>query len=104
MAYTVEFSKRAFRNLESLPKDIQKEIRSIIDYLEEDPRPNGITNMTELDKSYRLRIGDYRIVYSVLNGKLFILILSVGDRKDVYSSKEIKVLSKILKEWLANNK
>mgnify|MGYP000987979270 CR=1 FL=1 len=104
MAYKVEFSNRAFRSFQKLPKDVQRQFKPIIDNLMDNPRPDGVTNIKELNKTYRLRVGDYRIIYSIFDDKLIILVLSIADRKDVYSTKEKKILSQILKEWLIDNK
>ena len=104
MAYTIEFSNRAFRKFQSLPRDMQEKLKPYISNLADDPRPDGTTNMKELSKTYRLRVGDYRIVYSVFDDKLVVLVLSTTDRQEVYSSKEISALSRTLKQWLSDHR
>lgn len=98
MAYTVEITKRAVKQLESLPRDVQKGLIETIDSLAADPRPVGMVKMTELKQCYRLRRGDYRIVYTVNEGRLVVLVLSVANRRDVYSSKEIEAIRKVLRQ------
>ena len=97
MSYSIEFSKRAQRNFETLPKAVQLQIQPIIFSLAQNPRPAGIKNIKELDKCYRLRHGDYRIVYTVRDKVLVVLILAVTDRKETYTRKEIAATQKELK-------
>lgn len=84
MAYTVQFKPLALRQLEKLPRDIQKKLAAKIDALRDDPFPVGCTKLTGLDDTWRIRAGDYRTVYQVHRNVLLVLVLTVGHRKDVY--------------------
>ena len=84
MRYTVEFAPRAARDFRSLERATQQRLRGKIDRLEEDPRPRGCEKLTGADDLYRIRVGDYRIVYQVRDRVLVILVVRIGHRRDVY--------------------
>jgi mRNA interferase RelE/StbE len=83
-AYTVEVAPAAERSLKSLPKTIQIQIGRRIDKLAAEPRPQGVEKLTGEDRLYRIRSGDYRILYEVYDKRLLILVVKIGDRKEVY--------------------
>jgi len=82
--YRIELAPAARRQFKKLPKDIKKKIAKAIDKLETDPYPDGVKKLTNEDDLYRVRVGDYRIVYHISNKELLILIVRVRHRKDVY--------------------
>ena len=84
MSYTVTFLPSARRELAALPKDGQRRLANRIDGLREDPRPPGAKQLQVEDRLYRLRVGDYRVIYSIENRRLVILVVRVGHRRDVY--------------------
>jgi len=84
MAYKVVLSKRAKRQMLKLPPGIDRRIEDAIDSLAEDPRPEGARKLQGVDDLYRLRVGSYRIIYQIQDKKLVVLIVKVGDRRDVY--------------------
>ncbi|MBI4590826.1 MAG: type II toxin-antitoxin system RelE/ParE family toxin [Candidatus Rokubacteria bacterium] len=84
MAYTVEFLKTAERELAALPKDAQRQIARKIDALRENPRPAGVKLLHAEKRFYRLRVGDYRVIYSIEGKRLVILVIKIGHRKDIY--------------------
>lgn len=84
MAYTIQFKPMALRKLEKLPRDIQKKLAAKIDTLRDDPFPSGGKKMAAVADAWRVRVGDYRIVYQVHQKVLLVLVLAVGNRKDVY--------------------
>jgi mRNA interferase RelE/StbE len=84
VAYTVQFKPLALRQLEKLPRDIQKKLSVKIDALRDDPFPSGSKKMAAIPDTWRVRVGDYRIVYQVHQKILLVLVLTVGHRKDVY--------------------
>lgn len=83
MPYTVELSNRAKRELAALSTDLQTRIVTALRKLEENPRPSGIEKLTGTD-AYRLRVGDYRILYEVHDQILLVLVVKIGHRRDVY--------------------
>jgi mRNA interferase RelE/StbE len=85
--YTLEFSPIAARALERLPKNVVSRIRKATDALATDPRPYGCKKLTGQGDKYRLCVGDYRIVYSVEDEELIILVIDLGHRRDIYRSR-----------------
>lgn len=86
MPYQVELSNRALRDLKGLDKPIQKRVAAAIDALASDPRPPGCQKMEGLEKAFRVRVGDFRIIYQVHDRILRVLVLKVGHRREVYRS------------------
>lgn len=86
MSYAVQISPAAERSIRKLEHQIQRRILKKIETLKFNPRPNGIEKLDghEGEPIYRVRVGDYRIIYEIHDQKLIVLVLNVGDRKDVY--------------------
>ncbi|MBF0331144.1 MAG: type II toxin-antitoxin system RelE/ParE family toxin [Candidatus Omnitrophica bacterium] len=81
--YKVEIKRSAVKEIESLPR---KEILIILDrirLLADDPRPRDVRKLSG-DEKYRIRCGDYRILYLIEDDVLIIYVVKVGHRKDVY--------------------
>ncbi len=87
MSYRIELSKRAERVLENLPARVQSRLIQGIDGLADDPRPRGVEKLRGEQNAYRIRVGDYRILYEVHDQVLLILILRAGHRREVYRRK-----------------
>lgn len=89
--YTIDFAPRTEQQLNLIPKDIRKLIFERIDKLKTNPRPEGAEPLQGAEKGlFRIRQGDYRIVYSIQNKKLFILIVRIAHRREVYKKKHSK--------------
>jgi mRNA interferase RelE/StbE len=84
MKYKIEFSPTAESQFKKLPKEVQARLKHRIDSMAENPFPRGIKTLSAEENFYRLRIGDYRIIYQVQGKALLILILKLGHRKNVY--------------------
>ena len=82
--YSIEIKKPAQKALLSLPAPIVKQISKLIDSLRDNPLPNGCKKLSGTDNAYRVRVGDYRIVYTIIKNRLIIEIIKIGHRKDVY--------------------
>ncbi len=82
--HEVEISRTAEKRLRKLPRDVQERIVRRMLLLAEDPFPQGAKKLTGYDDVYRVRVGRYRILYSVSRRRLVIIILKVGQRKDIY--------------------
>lgn len=82
--YRVSIKRSAVKEIEAIPqkKERQRIIRRI-GQLADDPRPAGSKKLSGLDK-YRIRQGTYRIVYSITDEELIVMVVKVGHRKDVY--------------------
>ena len=81
--YEVEFKQSAIKSLGKLPKKIQRRIQGVIAVLETNPLPPSAVKMKGRD-AYRIRVSDYRIIYSVENNKLLIIVVAIGHRREVY--------------------
>lgn len=87
--YAVSFLPAALRDFKELAKRAAKRdlvsIKASIDALATDPRPAGAIAMQgEFSDLYRIRWGDYRVIYRVKNAELVVLVVALGDRGDVY--------------------
>ena len=80
----MEFTTKAKESLSKLPKNVQAKLADQITSLADDPRPVGARKIKGQDDCYRIRQGDYRIVYAVLDDQLFVIIVRAGHRKEVY--------------------
>ena len=84
MKYRIEFSPTAESQFKKLPKEVQIRLKHRIDILAENPFSRGVKKLSAQENFYRLRIGDYRIIFQVQGKALLILILKLGHRKNVY--------------------
>ena len=81
--YKVLLKKSAAKELEKVPeKDRKKVIKNIRD-LSLDPRPQGVKKLSGQEK-YRIRQGNYRILYQIVDEELIIYVVGVGHRKDIF--------------------
>lgn len=81
--YSVELSPAAARDIRKLPRQQQAAIVARLDDLASDPRPAGSKKLKGHDL-HRIRLGDYRIVYTIEDARLRVLVIRVGHRSDVY--------------------
>lgn len=63
---------------------MRRRIKQRIDSLAQNPYPSGIKKLEGEDELYRLRVGDYRILYQVKGKILLVLIVGIGHRRDIY--------------------
>lgn len=86
MLYTVVFKKTAFKELKSLPKNIQQKILDAVQLLAVNPYTEllQIKKMKGAESLYRVRIQDYRMIYVIENKIIKVTIIKIGHRKDVY--------------------
>ena len=83
--YTVTILPAALRVLRSLPRNVRTRIRDEIDSLAENPRPHGVKSLQGSQKGYlRVRVGDYRIIYRIEDDRLFVVVVAIGHRREVY--------------------
>lgn len=83
-SYTIEWKESALKELRSLPKSMILRIVPVVDALADNPFPPGVVKLTGSDRTYRVRAGDYRVVYTVESPILRIEIVRVRHRRDVY--------------------
>ena len=82
--YEVRLARRAARALSALQRREQQRIRAALDLLARNPRPPNCIAMKGEDSVYRVRVGDYRIVYEVLDNVLLVHVVRIGHRREVY--------------------
>jgi len=82
--HRIEVSPAAARQLKKIDRRILPQIVEKIDSLADEPRPRGCEKLSGHDDLYRVRVGDYRIVYGVEDRLVLVVILKVGNRADVY--------------------
>ncbi len=86
MNYEVKLSPRAQRELNSFWGDTDLRLKSAVDKLANNPRPPGCRKMAGRANEWRIPAGVYRIVYTIDDSALQVLIRRVGHRRDVYDS------------------
>ncbi|BBC22678.1 type II toxin-antitoxin system RelE family toxin [Pseudanabaena sp. ABRG5-3] len=84
MSYRIVIPKPAQKQLDNITKIERDRLIVTLRSLADDPRPNGVKKLKGYDNIYRVRIGDYRIIYEIKDRELIVLLLSVSHRKDAY--------------------
>ena len=84
MEYRVLILPKAQRQIKSLPVQTRRKVSDAIDSLEKNPRPSGVKKLKGAEELYRLRVGDYRIIYAIQDDELLVIVVNAGHRKDVY--------------------
>lgn len=83
-SYRIEFTTAAAKELRKLDPGIRRRILSGIAELEQDPRPAGCKKLTGESTAWRIRVGDYRILYEVVDNLLVVTVIRVAHRREVY--------------------
>ena len=84
MAYKITLKASAQKELEKIQKAARVKLITAISELAENPRPVGCKKLVNFDNHYRIRVGEYRCIYKILDNELIIEVIKVGHRKDVY--------------------
>jgi mRNA interferase RelE/StbE len=84
VSYHVEWKDSASKELKRLDRSVIPRIVAAVDDLAQNPFPQGCRKLRGGGESYRIRVGDYRVVYKVAERRLVIEIVRVRHRKDVY--------------------
>jgi mRNA interferase RelE/StbE len=84
VTYRIIIPRLVQKQLDDLPKKQRERLISAIRLLVDEPRPSGVKKLKGYDKTYRIRVGDYRIIYKIEDQEKLILILSSIHRKDAY--------------------
>ena len=83
MRYSVDILRSAQKQLKKVNRQEQSRIISAIESLADNPRPEGCRKLSGRP-AWRIRIGAYRVIYEVNDTELFILVVTIGHRRDVY--------------------
>lgn len=82
--YTVSFTRAALKELNKLEQPLRRRILAAITLLEENPRPDGVKKLAGDENAWRIRIGDYRVLYEIHDGNLLVVIFRAAHRREVY--------------------
>ncbi|MEA5597156.1 type II toxin-antitoxin system RelE/ParE family toxin [Rivularia sp. UHCC 0363] len=87
MSYEIQISKSASKQIKKLSLELQERIQDRIDNLAIEPRPDGVKKLKDRENGYRIRVGDYRILYDIFDAVLLISVVEVGHRSNIYKDK-----------------
>jgi len=82
--YKILFSSTAEKSLKKIPKKDLVRILDVIQALSSNPYPDGCRKLSGEVRAFRVRFGQYRIIYEIENKKLIVLVLKIGHRRDIY--------------------
>lgn len=82
--YRIEWKQSARKELRKLAKTAIPKVIEAVTVLAEDPHPIGSKKLRGSERMYRIRVGDYRVVYSIFSDELIIEVVRVSHRKDIY--------------------
>lgn len=84
--HQLKFEKRYLKDLEAIPPNARQPIKDKVSKLADNPRPDGCVKLKGERKLplYRIRIGDYRVIYAIQDQQLIVLVIQVGHRKGIY--------------------
>jgi mRNA interferase RelE/StbE len=83
MSYSISLLRRAQKELAKLPKPVYVNVRDTLQVLAENPRPAGCKKLQNRE-GWRIRVGDYRVIYDINDNEKTVLIVIIGHRWDVY--------------------
>jgi mRNA interferase RelE/StbE len=81
--YELRFKASVAKDLRGLPKDDVRRILERVEALCDDPRPSGSEKLSAQER-YRVRQGNYRILYEILDAEVVVLVVKIGHRREVY--------------------
>lgn len=84
MTYSVEFTAAAARQVRKLPRPARDRVLDAIDGLADSPRPRGAKKLVGEQTAWRIRIGDYRVIYDVFDAELTVSVVRAAHRREVY--------------------
>lgn len=84
MSYSVLISSAAKRAITKLPVVVRTRVDKAILSLSDNPRPRGCTKLAGTSNGWRIRVGDWRILYTIEDDRLIVLVVDVGHRGEVY--------------------
>ncbi|MFJ4267313.1 type II toxin-antitoxin system RelE/ParE family toxin [Paenarthrobacter nicotinovorans] len=82
--YRVEFSTAAAKQIRKLEPPVRRKVLLAIVELETNPRPDGVKKLSAESNAWRIRIGDYRVLYEIHDDELVVIIFRAAHRREVY--------------------
>lgn len=83
-SYRIEWRNSTRRDLRRIAREHVSRIVAAVEDLAYEPRPTGCTKLSGSERAYRIRVGDYRIIYEIFDDAVFVEIVRVAHRRDVY--------------------
>jgi len=84
LTYRIELAPSAARQLKKFTPDVRRRIQAVLELLAEDPRPPAATQLVGGAGEWRVRTGDYRVIYEIHDRQVLVLVLRMGHRYEVY--------------------
>lgn len=84
MSYRIEIDTGAARQIRKLPREVQASVARTIDGLSENPRHHKVEHLSGAKNLYRVRTGNYRVVFTIRDDVLIVLVVAAGHRKEIY--------------------
>ena len=87
MKYRVEFTTAAARQVRKLPRPARDRVLDVIESLAEDPRPRTARKLVGESGAWRVRVGEYRVIYDIMDVALTVTVVRAGHRREVYGDR-----------------
>jgi len=84
VTYQISISREAAKTFRKLHPQVARRIKAAILSLADEPRPSGCVQLVGGEGELRIRVGDYRVVYEIIDDELVVLVLRVAHRREVY--------------------
>lgn len=84
MSYRIDIAAPAQRQLRKLDPRARRRVQAAIELLSEEPRPPAAKMLVNSDGAWRVRVGDYRVIYDIEDDRLVVLVLAAGHRREIY--------------------
>ncbi|MGJ8634068.1 MAG: type II toxin-antitoxin system RelE family toxin [Luteolibacter sp.] len=83
-SFRIEWRKSTRKDLRKIDRQVVPRIIDAVEALAENPYPAGSTKLTGSENAYRIRVGDYRVLYEIYDEELVVEVVKAGHRRDVY--------------------
>lgn len=84
MSYRVQFATAAARHVKKLPRPARDRVLDAIEDLSDEPRPHGAKKLVGEEAAWRIRVGDYHVLYDIFDTELTVTVVRAGHRREVY--------------------
>jgi len=84
MSFAIEIAPAALRQLRKLDPIARRRIQAAVELLADEPRPPAGKPLVNSDGAWRVRVGDHRVIYDIEDGRLIVLVLAVGHRREIH--------------------